>query len=48
MDILSFLSGCCGNSEIIGYIYFLLIKVMLHSDDSILFTVFYKSNILNY
>ena len=42
MDILSFLSGCHGNSKILVHIYFSLIKVMLHSDDSISFTVFYK------
>ena len=42
MDIQFFLSGCHGNSKILGYIYFSLIKVMLHSDDSILFAVFYK------
>ena len=49
MDILSFLSGCPGNSKILGYIYFSLIKVMLHSDDSMLFTILQKvSNTLNY
>ena len=42
MDILSFLSGCHGNSKILGYVYFSLIKVMLHSDDRILFAVLYK------
>ena len=42
MDILSFLRGCHGNSKILGCIYFSLIKVMLHSDDSILFIIFYK------
>ena len=43
MDILFFLSGCHGNSKILRYIYFSLIKVMLHSDDSILFAVFTKN-----
>ena len=47
MDILSFLSGCHGNSKILGYIYFSLIKVMLHSDNSILFTVFYKKYVIH-
>ena len=47
MDISSFLSGCHGNSKILGYIYFSLIKVMLHSDDSILFTVFYKKQVIH-
>ena len=42
MDILSFLSGCHGDSKTLGYIYYSLNKVMLHSDDGILFTVFYK------
>ena len=35
MGVLTFLSGCHGNSKILGYIYFLLIAVMLHSDDNI-------------
>ena len=42
MDILFFLSGCHGSSKILGYICFSLIKVILHSDDSTLFAVFYK------
>ena len=42
MDILSFLSGCHGGSKIFGYIYFSIIKMMLHSNDGILFAVFYK------
>ena len=42
MDIYIFPSGCHGNSKILGYIYFLFIKVMLHSDVSILFAVFYE------
>ena len=47
MDILSFLSGCHGNSKILGYIYFSLIKVMLHADDSIFFTVLYKKEVIH-
>ena len=42
MDILPFLSGCHGNSKILQYIYFSLIKVTLHSGDSVSFTVFYE------
>ena len=40
---LIFLSYCHGSSQILGYICFSLIKVMLHSDDSTLFAVFSKS-----
>ena len=47
IDSYSFVSGCHGSDKILGYSYFSLIKVMLHSDDSILFAVFYKSSVIH-
>ena len=44
---LTFLSGCHGSSKILGYICFSLIKIMLHSDDIILFAVFYKKYVID-
>ena len=49
MDILSFLNGSHGNSKILGYIYFSLIKMMLHSDDDLIYCILQKvSNTFNY